>query len=328
MDTPTLPIFTPQPQLNDTNPNLLIYSLTLSYKDIDINVYLEFVPQTLYIPPPALPITNNNFTSEYYNLYSYQWFVDRIVNPKFTEAFTQLQAAAIAKGYTLPSTNAPFMLWDVGGNTAVLNCPLDGYDLDLDDPIQIYFNTPMYALFSSYSADYFGYESIQNGKNYLINTYNNQGLNVFKVASTGISYIQVFQEYSTAPLWNPVTAVVFCTALIPVVPELTAAPVIYGAGGYFQSNGNNSNLTNVLTDFVVPLTLGSEYKPSITYTPQSEFRFIDLFGTSPVSSINVSVFYKNRFGSLIPMTLGAGSSANIKILFRSKEFNNLTVGNY
>jgi hypothetical protein len=64
----------------------------------------------------------------------------------------------------------------------------------------------------------------------------------------------------------------------------------------------------------------------VNYVPSSEYRLIDLFGTSPVNSINVNIFWRNRFGTLIPVTLSSGGSANIKIMFRRKDFNNLTVG--
>jgi hypothetical protein len=325
MDTPTLPSMTLQPQLNDTDVNLLVYSVSLKYIDKVSQVFLSFTPQLLSVPAPVLPITSVNFINKYYDLYSYQWFIDQIVNPAFALAYKNLATKVLPT--ILPSLSAPFMLWDPSSSTAILNAPLDGYDLNLDNPIQIFFNSPMYTLFSSYPALSAGITATE-GCNYLINSYDQQGLNIFKVVSSGISYIQVFQEYSTAPLWTPVTSIVFTTSMIPVSPEITAAPIVYQNNGSFQSIGGNANLTNVLTDFVVSLDKGTEYKPNVNYTPVGPYRFIDLFGRSPISSINVSVYYKNRFGTLIPITLSPGTSASIKILFRRKDFNNMLVDDY
>jgi hypothetical protein len=117
---------------------------------------------------------------------------------------------------------------------------------------------------------------------------------------------------------------VFTTNLLPIVPEMTAAPTSYTGSG-FQSSGNNANLTNTLTDFEVVLEKGSEYKPTINYTPAGEYRLTDLFGTSPVNALNVNIYWKNRFGGLNPVTLSAGSSANIKMMFRRKDFSNLVM---
>jgi hypothetical protein len=327
VDTPTLPLFIPQPVVGSLNPDTLIYTVTMEYKTYTAQVNLIFARQTQAIEPPPVPITQANIENQYYYIYSYQWFVDTMVNPALFSAYAALQALVVAGGEVLPSNYPPFMLWDPSNSTAILNCDTDGYNFAiLDDPIKIYFNTPMYTLFSSFSASYFG-TTAQQGKNFLLNVYDT-GFNVFQNNSNGITYIQVIQEYPTASLWNPVVSIVFSTSLMPIVPELTAAPAIFVGGSGFSSSGNNSNLTNVLTDLEVPLTAGWETKPTVNYTPNAEYRLCDLFGTSPVYSINVTVYWKDRFGNLFPLTLSSGGNANIKIMFRRKDFGAYTLPNY
>lgn len=313
VDTPTLPLFIPQPEVGSTDPNKLIYSVSLEYNSTVIQTYLSFIPQLNDASSPAVPIQTQDITNRYYYLYSYQWFIDQIVNPAFTACYQ-----ALAKAESLPSTVPPLVIWDSGSCTAVLNADIMGYDFNLANPIKIYMNTPMYDLFSSFSSTYLGTDA-PNGKNFLINCYNN-GFNTWKVSSSGITYVQVQQEYSTAPLWNPVKSIVFSTSLMPIIPELDSAPAIYNGGSGFTSSGNNSNITNILTDLEVPLTLGYETKPTINYAPQSEYRFTDLFGTNPVSSINITVYWKDKFAVLHPFQLASGGTANVKILFRSKSF--------
>jgi hypothetical protein len=328
VDTPTLPLFIPQPEVGSNDPNKLIYSVTLEYKDVGYQLYLTFGPQTQSTPAPATPIQQTDILNPYYYIYSFQWFIDVIVNPALINCYDQLKTLATAKGYVLPSLFAPFMLWDPSSSTAILNLDTQGYDFaSLNDPIKLYFNTPMYNLFSSFSATSYGFDNVTEGRNFLINVYDS-GFNTFKSSTNGVEYIQVIQEYPTAPLWNPVTSILFSTALMPIVPELTAAPAIFTSGSGFTSSGNNSNLTNVLTDLEVPLTFGWETKPTINYAPQAEYRLTDLFGTSPVSAINVVVYWKDKFGGLHPLTLASGGSANIKIMFRRKDYGNLELPYY
>lgn len=328
VDTPTLPLFIPQPVVGSTNPDTLIYTITLEWTGATTTyteqVSLVFARQTQAIDPPPVPIAETDIENQYYYIYSYQWFVDTMVNPALFAAYDGLKAKVILGGEVLPSNFAPFMLWDSSNSTAILNCDTQGYNFaTLDEPIKIFFNTPLYNLFSSFSASYFG-TTATLGRNFLMNVYDT-GFNVFKNISNGITYIQVLQEYPTSPLWNPVSALVFSTSLMPILPELTAAPAVFTGGSGFRSNGNNSNLTNILTDIEVPLTFGWETKPTVNYTPTAEYRLCDLFGTSPIYSINVTVYWKDRFGALFPLTLSSGGSANIKIMFRRKDFGGMTL---
>lgn len=327
VDTPTLPLFIPQPVIGSNNPDTLIYTITLEWKTYTAQVNLTFARQTQAIKEPNVPIKELDIENPYYYIFSYQWFIDTMVNPALFSAYDALQALVITGGEVLPSNFPPFMLWDPSASTAILNLDTTGYNFaTLDEPIKVYFNTPMYNLFSSFSASYFG-TTATSGRNFLINVYDT-GFNIFKNVSNGITYIQVLQEYPTAPLWNPVTAVVFSTALMPVVPELTAAPAIFTGGSGFSSGGNNSNVTNILTDLEVPLIFGWETKPTINYSPGAEYRLTDLFGTNPVYAINVIVFWKDRFGKLNPLTLASGGSANIKIMFRRKDYGGITLPGY
>lgn len=331
VSTPTLPLFIPQPVVGSTDPNKLIYTITMEWtgasQTYTAQVNLSFARQTQAVDPPATPIAETDILNPYYYIYSYQWFIDVMVNPALIAAYNALNTLVVAGGEVLPSNYAPFMLWDPSADTAIINCDVSGYDfVALSEPIKIYFNTPMYNLFSSFSASNFGVNAPQ-GKNFLISVYNT-GFNTFKNVSNGITYIQVLQEYPTSPLWNPVISIVFSTALMPVVPELTAAPAVFTGGSGFSSSGNNSNLTNILTDLEVPLVQGWETKPTVNYAPAAEYRLSDLFGSNPVSAINVIVFWKDRFGGLHPLTLAAGGSANIKIMFRRKDFNNIPIDMY
>jgi hypothetical protein len=142
------------------------------------------------------------------------------------------------------------------------------------------------------------------------------------VSTITVYTYQILQEYSTGPLWSPIESIVFTTSLIPVIPELVASPIVYDNNG-FASIGGDANITTTLTDFIIPMSTGNEYKPSINYTPAGEYRLASLFGKQPIHSIQVNVFYKDRYGNLIPITLASGCTGSLKILFRRKDFGNI-----
>jgi len=338
LQSSTLPVFIPQAETGQNDINKLIYKITLEY-DISGVAYngtanLIYAPQNINETFPAPPINFIDLRNEYYYVYSYDWFI-QIVNEGFVNAYNDLNAKVVAAGGTLPSKNPPFMSWNASQFLATINCEYDPtgavnmYDTNKPNPIQIFFNSPMYNLFSSFTGNNQGYNSANTliGKNFQIMV-SNQVFNTLPATTTpgqpGFSYpvLQLTQEYPTTPLWNPIQSIVFTTAFLPVVPELTAVPKVYGTDSKFFNVGNNANITNTLTDFEVGLVTGADYKPLIQYTPSGEYRLVDLFGNNPISALEIRIFWRDAFGNLIPFTLGPGSNGSIKIMFRKKALYN------
>ena len=331
VDTPTLPVLTCQPAITGTagDYNTLIYEVFLTYNGQTARSPVYFEPQNIFSAPPTNnPLTPEDVQSEYYNVYNYQWFID-MVNAAFSQCFLYLKQNVP----NLPSTfTVPFLGWDTGSNIAILQTNILNASYGVNHPgLEIRFNTALYELFNSFvfTSDFVpGITPQVIGHKFLVNT----GLNAIVSTLTSntyppeppvsASYFNLVQEYSTVGLWSPVDSIVFTSSMLPLTPELQAAPVVFNTNGIFESVGSNANLTNVLTDFIVP---GNEYKPTVNYTPSAEYRMVDLFGTNACSSIQVNVYYKNKYGTLIPLLLGFGCSASIKILFRRKDFSNLIV---
>jgi len=322
LETPTLPLLLPQVELGQGDADKLVYSFTMSYNFLGVNYEykqnLIFVAQDKQQPTPNAPLVFQDLTSEYYYIYSFMHWMN-IVNNALQSCYNGLNALVIGAGGTLPSTVAPFMEWDPYNNIAILNADQLGYARTLANPIKLYMNTSLYTLFSSFEATIEGFgANITNGKNFQIMIYSINNTNVYTIGS--INYLQMYQEYSTTPLWCPVSSLVFTTGQIPVVPSNTSAPLIFNSLN--QSNtGNNSNLTPQITDFEVPLERGSEYKPNVFYTPNSEYRMFDLIGNTPLSALQITVYWKDNYGGLHLFKLASGSTATIKLLFRRKAFN-------
>jgi hypothetical protein len=78
-----------------------------------------------------------------------------------------------------------------------------------------------------------------------------------------------------------------------------------------------------MTDFEVGFSASNTYKQTVNYQPSSEYRLIDIQSDLPISSIQVSVFWKDANGFLHPFYLDGGQSGNIKLMFRRKDFNSI-----
>lgn len=357
LETPTLPVIVPQVKVGSTNINDLIYSITLSHSTLipnGIQKFVQYVPQnaTALFPPPTAPTKPRDLQDEYYYTYTYKPFVD-MVNTALRAAWVDTLAAVAAlgvAGYT--ADNYPFLWWDEDSNIATFVVPQQIFETPTPnnptptllgalgaEPIQIYMNAPLFNLFSSFSAFQNGFGNIggtalastTNGRNWRINFPNTVSTNPY-LANTGSgafsalpiyftkNVLRVSQEYPTTPLWNPVQSIVFTTSLLPIAPSIVSAPVLFGSGSSFTTSGNNSNISNILTDLEVPLEKGWQNKPSINYVPTAEYRLFDLNGNAPLSAIEISVNWKDNFGAIHQFRLASGSNSSLKLMFRRKDF--------
>ena len=79
------------------------------------------------------------------------------------------------------------------------------------------------------------------------------------------------------------------------------------------------NISNILSDFEIPISSTNQYRPEINYTAV-EYRLIDLFNNNNLNKTDLNIFWKDKYNNLIPFLLQPGCSANVKLLFRSKRF--------
>ena len=123
-------------------------------------------------------------------------------------------------------------------------------------------------------------------------------------------------------MWNPIASIVFCTGMLPIFPTNTSLPLTYRdtTNENLSSNGNNSNLTNIVSDFEIPVSETNQYRPVIVYNPSAEYRLMDMNASLNLNKIDISVFWKTQYGEYIPLRLQPGCAAHIKIRFRHTTF--------
>jgi hypothetical protein len=331
LDTPNLPVFIPTIQAApNTDINLTIYSVTLQWTDPEdptniftVQKFIRYIPQSNIAEIPPNPTQTANDlqynTGNYYNIYNYQYFI-YLINLQLSAAFTELLTQVETEGLALPTIQSPVLSWNTDNNTAVLNCDVLGYSTSSTNYIKIYFNTALSQLFSSFPVlinSVTSYEGLN--AQIITDSYNNANVIQYPPYKPTYDAIQVFQEFSTVALWNPITSIVFTSNTLPIVSNQVSTPVLYLNGIQTGSNGNNALINQVITDFI---SNDGVYKPQLVYEPSAQFRYIELLSNRPLNTFDLQVFWKDRNGVLIPFYLSSGCTATIKVLFTKKSSSN------
>jgi len=324
LDTSTLPIFIPTINSSQPNVNQTIYTFQFSYNGFNgLETSIIWSPQDVSLNPPSFITFNNNTTQDnstgYYYCYTFEYF-GALINQQILAAFNTFVSDYNATLPILPipaSAVAPVLAFD--GSTSIFRLMFEESFLTTNaTPIYFYMNSPMYDLFGSFNALKLGYNA--EGRNFQIIVENYAGFNSYSYLDviTGVTYnvIEVIQEWSTISAWSPISAIVFTTSTVPIAQNLLSKPAIFVNGNILGSYGNNSNFQLILTDFVSDTGF---YKPNITYEPSAEYRLLDLTGNQPLTNLDISIFWRNNFGQLIPFYLGSGGVCTVKILFTKKD---------
>ena len=127
---------------------------------------------------------------------------------------------------------------------------------------------------------------------------------------------------STSELWNPISSIVFTTSVLPSIGELAGNPIVFTDGK--TPNQSNNNITEkIITDMTIPMSSAEDYSGCITYYPSNEHRLVDFFPANySLRNLDVQGKFKLKDGTLFPLKMFNGGSANIKTMFRKKTFNN------
>ena len=317
----SLPLMIPTVEIGQANPNALEARITLKYGASYFTEQLQFVPENVSVPVAQPPLTRQDNTQGYYNLNSFQSFI-QIINTGFSNALLGLKALVPA----IASARQPFIQIDQQGYCYIY-ADQSFYDsgLGVGNYIEIFFDNGLYTYLSSFQYDNFGNGIVTPPfARFRLRVYGSPTFapqNTFSVTDAFGTYstLVCFQDFVALQAWNPVSGIVFKSQILPIKPSLTGVPLILG-GTAGQQQLASANVVLNLTDLVVLNQDGKQYKPGILYTPTAEYRLIDLFGTTPLYTIDIEVEWVDNFGNSYPLLLAPGASASMKILFRKKDF--------
>jgi len=326
LQSPSLPVFIPAILLGQIDVDKTAYSITMEIIRGGITYFyqehIKYVPYDLTQPQPSPPLQQQDLTSNYYYIYSYQQWV-RMINTAFQNCLTGLSSMVLAGGGgALPTIYPPFMEINLDTQICNINADENGYRTDDATKIKIYFNTAMATLYNNFPLQKKGYGvvgSVSSGRNFLLEVLNIQNSNILNLPS--YNALQVYQEGITTGLLNPIQSLVFTTGMFPIYNENVSVPEIFNSNTQFNKNNNNNLISPIITDFVIPWSAVNQYRQTIEYAPSGEYRLVDMFGRKPLDSIQIQVYWKDIYGGLHPFEVNSGCSGAIKLMFRKKSFN-------
>ncbi len=353
-----IPLFVPRIMENQPDVNKTIYSVSImiNHRLVDNSVVqvirtvnISYRPQNKSIQPPSNP---NDYTSDYYFVHTYQHFVE-LVNDALIQANQEcIDELVNNHGASGGFCYAPHLVYNsTTGNFELYqqeNCfnkTKTAFD-DLSSNSsrnRLFFNSNLFNLFSNFNHDYLGGDVKNNifyyngddftdtklmsyvGCAYEILPVDNGRLNTITQNvidddnKSETWYKQIMEFDNTSSIWSPVSALVFTTNLIPILPEIEGNPIEFKDINTNNTTSRN-NYTKIITDMIIPLSDISNYKQNITYYPSSEYRLSEFTKSSfNLDNISIDGYFKMRYtGELIPLRLPNQSSASFKILFKHK----------
>ena len=313
IDTLGLPVFIPSVQIGQSDPNLTVYSFTMTYKTHVYQCYVSYEPDDLSQSIPQPPTVKQDMTSQYYFCNSYSHWVN-LLNKCLKNCFQGLVSAAGSD--SLPSSNVPFLLFDTSTSELIFNFDVAGFEKSLENPIEVYLNTAMANLLSSFPSINMGY-SQPNGMNNLIVIQNIYDTNTFVLPT--YTAIQVLEEYSSISLWSSIQSIIFETATLPIQETITTEPISFNSGSSFLNNTQNTFM-RILQDFTVPLEKASDWFPSVDYSASGSFvKYVDMSGHGNIKNLQISVSWMDIYNNVYPLYLPTGCKGFLNLCFKRKD---------
>jgi hypothetical protein len=291
---------------NQGNTNLSIYNIYLTYGTSTYIQPIIFIQQTKTAPIPPPPNQNSDGLQDnqyfYYSIYNYSYFCF-LVNNAISIAWTQL----IADYPVLPPSITPYIKYDPLTTLFSLYTPNNIFNQDYASPAKIYFNGPLFTLFSyfpSYTVNLNSsvvQEIIINNNNSVVNSSN---VNILT------------QETSSITLFSQIVSIVITSQFLPVVRSQIFNPTLF-YGGVIEQLNNNTVSQNILLEYSLTDNI---YNKNIVYNPTAQYRIFELLGENPIFNLDLKFWYRTIYGNLEPIYLNSGAYLSLKIGFFRKDY--------
>lgn len=282
---------------------------------------LQYQPENLtLVPPQYQPMSVDDYVgNDYFYLYSIDNFLE-MVNTSLKACFDAVKTA-----WDIEDELSPRFVWNDNYNK--IDLYITGrFIQNVGDAENLYItmNTKLFNLFNTFSSANIGSNNTvleDEGQAYAL--YARQDYQPFISITVGTENKNIYiytQNSSSVPSWCPAQAIEFITHSIPVNPSNTGAPQYIGTN--LKTSQNVNAVANVITDFQIPMTIGTEYTRNLLYyQPETEYRLFDMVSTQSLQNLNISVAWLDKYGFSHQMYIKYGASASIKLLLRKKSFN-------
>lgn len=295
------------------NINTTATTLTAQYAPDSSNVTakvsktVQWVPQVTDAPMPMQPLTAQDVSSAYYYLYDYEYFAT-LVNAALKACLADL----VSLYGVSSSLEAPFFEFDVSNYTFCLYGKQTQFD-DATGTMKLFANESFYQLFPNFQV------ALKNSDPVCTYQYK------FIAAPSGINLdsngrIIMNQQFPNLNNWSALDSLVLTTSTIPIVSEGVCPAGVFGPSNKGSISGTSNATMSIITDMQVAGNYGYEFRQGcVWFVPSSEYRVVSLHSGS-FKSLDVAVYWRDKYGNLTPLTLPVGASCSIKLLFRRKDW--------
>lgn len=286
----------------------------------EISSDLQAMPQ--YYPKSL----EDTYSNPYYHIHTAQGFLN-MVNKALRSSFNTLVSHSSNSAF-YDKVTAPQFFFNASSNKIEL-LYTNEYVYSQYNVINLFIKVSgsLYNLLSNFPAILTNnlYQGNTAVINYVLDiqpTLNRNSYSYSKNNTPAVTMNVLTEQSSSIVAWSPISRIQFCSTTVPVHQTLT------GGAQYTTINEQSSiqanNTTSILTDFEFPLTTGLEYSQQILYySPQSEYRLIDLSGTASIKSLNIQVFWVSKIGTRYEMKVKQRGQCTLKLMFRKKNFNGI-----
>lgn len=336
LESTNLPVLMMRPDTSlITNPNKnrlqLVYKMSFSADNFNTRTQIK-TRNVIFIPP--IDNTNNTtleFNEElkynsFYYLYNIQQFI-RMLNKTSEDLLNELKTS-----YSGISGLPPIFTFEPSsGIISIKYHPITNTTLPEGQQSftpTIVLNHSLYSALSGFSFNYDANyadeykllpDNIKRNPDYRQAGEGDLGV----VIGEDYPYI-ISQDYPSISILNPISSIAFSTSRLPIQPTQEAKPLIIGGTSLFGiNNGENNDFSPIINDFSIYNENGYAYKPSVYYTPGSEYKLNDLFGSNPIQHVDILCDWIDIYGRKHQMFLESQNSAEIQLLFRKKTFQTL-----
>ena len=289
--TSDIPVFIADPFDPATDPNELVYEVGLVYNGITYTKKVEWIPLD----------NNTGQNNQYYWIQNYNLFLYMI-----NQALEQLLAL-------IPSPPAgalaPYFIFDPTTRLFSFVAQQAIYGQSVVAPINVLLNYPLLVLFEGLSVTLlttsannatFQVLMLEAANNYY------QPANV-AVANPPIYLINT-QTNPSISAWNPMKSIQVTSSSLPVVQEIVPS----------SQNSNILGGVSIIKDFVPLLASGEAPTSSIDFINEGPYQLINLTGEVPITKMDLSVRWVDKYGRIYPILIPYNSILSIKLGFFKK----------
>lgn len=308
-----IPIFIARIQpFPNTNLDNTIYSVAIGYNG-------AFSPETFvqYVPSDYTAPVSNALTASHPNVdYTPYYYVFEYTD--FLEMVNTALATAFAATPGIPGgAIAPYFIYDPIAMRISLIAQQAFYDLDPGGPaipITIYMNSALFHFFDGLAVN--DLVNTGTGRDIQLIVENLSDTNWYwppgPAMPAGVAtLLKMTQQYPALADWNSIQSVQVVSNLLPINREYLPS--------FDPTRNGIVSSVGILSDFIPLVEVGPEFRTTIEFVANGPWRFIDMFGDSPITRVDLSFYWTDELGVQHIIMVPVGKAATAKLMFIKKD---------